>query len=305
MSEDFIVSLLAAAITMGTPLLYAALGEVICERSGVINLGVEGMMLIGACTGFIAGNSFGSPWAGVAAAVIAGALLALIHAFLTVTLRANQVVSGLAVTLFGTGLSGYLGQDYVGQPAGAVFGKIAVPLLSDIPIIGSILFKQDALVYISYFLVPFAAWYFYKTRSGLFLRAMGENPAAVDAAGINVFGLRYLYIVIGGALAGVAGAYLSLAYAPSWLENMTAGRGFIALAAVIFGRWSGAGVLLACLFFGFCDALQIRLQVGSFGVPYQFFQMIPYIATVVVLAGIGMKKAGPKSSGKPYLKEER
>ena len=204
MSEDFIVSLLAAAITMGTPLLYAALGEVICERSGVINLGVEGMMLIGACTGFIAGNSFGSPWAGVAAAVIAGALLALIHAFLTVTLRANQVVSGLAVTLFGTGLSGYLGQDYVGQPAGAVFGKIAVPLLSDIPIIGSILFKQDALVYISYFLVPLAAWYFYKTHSGLFLSSMGANPAAVDAAGINVFGLRSLYIVICGALARVA-----------------------------------------------------------------------------------------------------
>ena len=190
MSEDFIVSLLAAAITMGTPLLYAALGEVICERSGVIicersgviNLGVEGMMLIGACTGFIAGNSFGSPWAGVAAAVAAGALLALIHAFLTVTLRANQVVSGLAVTLFGTGLSGYLGQDYVGQPAGAVFGKIAVPLLSDIPIIGSILFKQDALVYISYFLVPLAAWYFYKTRSGLFLRAMGWRCRCVPVA---------------------------------------------------------------------------------------------------------------------------
>ena len=285
MSEDFIVSLLAAAITMGTPLLYAALGEVICERSGVINLGVEGMMLIGACTGFIAGNSFGSPWAGVAAAVAAGALLALIHAFLTVTLRANQVVSGLAVTLFGTGLSGYLGQDYVGQPAGAVFGKIAVPLLSDIPIIGSILFKQDALVYISYFLVPLAAWYFYKTR------------------------LRYLYIVVGGALAGVAGAYLSLAYAPSWLENMTAGRGWIAVALVIFALWDPWRAMAGSYLFGGIDALGFNLQV--LGVPVSGFilNMLPYIFTVLVLVLVlkrrGGRSASPQALGLSYDREER
>ena len=290
MSEDFIVSLLAAAITMGTPLLYAALGEVICERSGIINLGVEGMMLIGACVGFIAGNSFGSPWAGVAAAVVAGALLALIHAFLTVMLRANQVVSGLAVTLFGTGLSGYLGQDYVGQPAGAVFGKIALPVLSDIPIIGSILFKQDALVYISYFLVPLAAWYFYKTRSGLFLR-------------------RYLYIIVGGALAGVAGAYLSLAYAPSWLENMTAGRGWIAVALVIFALWDPWRAMAGSYLFGGIDALGFNLQVLGLPVSGFILNMLPYIFTVLVLVLVlkrrGGRSAAPQALGLPYDREER
>ena len=161
------------------------------------------------------------------------------------------------------------------------------------------------MVYLAYGLVIFTVIYFNRTKSGLNYKAVGEYPKAAATLGINVIGVKYLACVICGALAGIGGAYLTTCYANTYVDGNVAGRGFIALAAVIFGRWSGAGVLLACLFFGFCDALQIRLQVGSFGVPYQFFQMIPYIATVVVLAGIGMKKAGPKSSGKPYLKEER
>ena len=237
MNETLLISILAASITAGTPILFAALGELISERAGVTNLGVDGMMLVGACAGFIAAQQTGSLLSGVGMALLAGSLMALIHAFLTVTLRANQVVSGLALTLFGTGLSGYLGLDYVGQQATVVFSKLAVPGLSEIPVLGPVLFRQDLLVYCSYILVAAVAFYLYRTRAGLFMRALGENPAAVDAVGVNVFGLRYLYVIMGGALAGLGGAYLSLAYAPCWLENMTAGRGWIAVALVIFALW--------------------------------------------------------------------
>lgn len=211
MNEALLISILAASITAGTPILFAALGELISERAGITNLGVDGMMLVGACAGFIAAQQTGSLAGGVAMALVAGALMALIHAYLTITLRANQVVSGLALTLFGTGLSGYLGLDYVGQQASVSFTKLAVPGLSELPVIGPVLFKQDLLVYLSYLLVAATAFYLYRTRPGLFMRALGENPAAVDAVGVNVFGLRYLYVVIGGALAGLGGAYLSLA----------------------------------------------------------------------------------------------
>ena len=207
MNETLLISILAASITAGTPILFAALGELISERAGVTNLGVDGMMLVGACAGFIAAQQTGSLLSGVGMALLAGSLMALIHAFLTVTLRANQVVSGLALTLFGTGLSGYLGLDYVGQQATVVFSKLAVPGLSEIPVLGPVLFRQDLLVYCSYILVAAVAFYLYRTRAGLFMRALGENPAAVDAVGVNVFGLRYLYVIMGGALAGLGGAY--------------------------------------------------------------------------------------------------
>ena len=197
MNETLLISILAASITAGTPILFAALGELISERAGVTNLGVDGMMLVGACAGFIAAQQTGSLLSGVGMALLAGSLMALIHAFLTVTLRANQVVSGLALTLFGTGLSGYLGLDYVGQQATVVFSKLAVPGLSEIPVLGPVLFRQDLLVYCSYILVAVVAFYLYRTRAGLFMRALGENPAAVDAVGVNVFGLRYLYVIMG------------------------------------------------------------------------------------------------------------
>ena len=309
MSEALLISILAAAITAGTPILFAALGELITERAGVLNLGVDGIMLVGAATGFMATVTYGSPWIGVAVALAAGALMSLIHAFLTVTLRANQVVSGLALGIFGTGLSGYLGKDYVGMRAEHIFTKLSIPGLSDIPFLGPIMFKQDVLVYISYLLIPLAAFFLYKTKNGLFLRALGENPAAIDAVGVSVFKLRYVYTMIGGALAGLGGAYLSLAYAPSWLENMTAGRGWIAVALVIFALWDPWRALMGSYLFGGIDALGFHLQVVGVHTSIFLLNMLPYIFTIVVLVLVIARKGGrlaaPKALGIPYDREER
>ena len=309
MSETLIISILAASITAGTPILFAALGELIAERSGILNLGVDGMMLVGAVTGFMITVNTGNPWFGVGMALAAGGLLALIHAYLTVTLRANQVVSGLALTLFGSGLSDYLGKAYVGMRAEHTFGKLPISGLSDIPIIGPVVFKQDILVYISYVLVAATAFYLYKTRAGLFLRALGENPAAVDSVGINVFRLRYFYVMIGGALAGLGGAYLSLAYAPSWLENMTAGRGWIAVALVIFAIWDPWRALAGSYLFGGVDALGFHLQVIGLPISIFILNMLPYIFTILVLILVLIRKGGrlasPQALGVPYDREER
>lgn len=309
MSESLLISILAAAITAGTPILFAALGELITERAGVLNLGVDGIMLVGAATGFMATVTYGNPWIGVAVALTAGALMSLIHSFLTVTLRANQVVSGLALGIFGTGLSGYLGKDYVGVRAEHIFTKLPIPGLSDLPVIGPIMFKQDILVYISYLLIPLAAFFLYKTKNGLFLRALGENPAAIDAVGVSVFKLRYVYTMIGGALAGLGGAYLSLAYAPSWLENMTAGRGWIAVALVIFALWDPWRALMGSYLFGGIDALGFHLQVMGVHTSIFLLNMLPYIFTIVVLVLVIARKGGrlaaPKALGIPYDREER
>lgn len=309
MSETLIISILAASITAGTPILFAALGELIAERSGVMNLGVDGMMLVGAVTGFMVAVNFGNPWLGVGIALVSGGLLALIHAYLTVTLRANQVVSGLALTLFGTGLSDYLGKAYVGMRAEQTFGKMAIPFLSDIPIIGPVVFKQDMLVYVSYILVILTAFFLYKTRAGLFLRALGENPAAVDSVGVNVFRLRYLYVAIGGALAGLGGAYLSLAYAPCWLENMTAGRGWIAVALVIFAIWDPWRALAGSYLFGGVDAMGFHLQVIGLPISVFILNMLPYVFTILVLILVLIRKGGrlasPQALGVPYDREER
>ena len=309
MTEALVISILAASITAGTPILFAALGELIAERSGIMNLGVDGMMLVGAVTGFMVTVNTGNAWAGVLASLAAGAALALIHACLTVTLRANQVVSGLALTLFGTGLANYLGKGYVGMRIENSFGKMAIPGLSEIPIIGQVIFKQDILVYISYLLIALAGFYLYKTRAGLFLRAVGENPAAVDSVGVNVFRLRYIYVMIGGALAGLGGAYLSLAYAPSWLENMTAGRGWIAVALVIFALWDPWRALAGSYLFGGVDALGFHLQVIGMPISIFILNMLPYIFTILVLVLVLIKKGGrlaaPNSLGVPYDREER
>ncbi len=309
METNLLVAILASAITAGTPLLFASLGEVITERAGIINLGVEGIMLVGAISGFIMAQSMSNPWLGVVAAMCAGMLLALVHAFLTITLKANQVVSGLAITLFGTGFSGFIGKSYVGTILPQSFKAVAIPGLADIPFLGPILFKHDALVYISYVLVVFVYVYIYKTSHGLKLRALGENPAAADAMGINVFALRYFYVVVGGALCGLAGAYLSLAYAPSWLENMTAGRGWIAVALVIFALWNPVRALIGSYLFGGIDALGFHLQV--LGVPISVFllNMLPYIFTILVLVLVLAYKKGriasPAALGIPYDREER
>lgn len=305
-----LIGILAAAVTAGTPLLYAALGEIITERAGILNLGVEGMMLTGAVTGFIVAVSTGNPWFGALAAILAGGAVSLIHAILSVTFQANQVVSGLALTIFGTGLSGYLGKSYIGIPAPQTFSKFPLPVLADIPLIGPVLFNQDALVYFSYLLVPVIWFYIYKTKHGLNLRAIGENPGAADAVGINVFVLRYIYVVIGGMLAGLAGAYLSLAYAPAWLENMTAGRGWIAVALVIFATWNPLKAVGGAYLFGGVDALGYRMQAMGLDVSSFFLKMLPYIFTIIVLI-FATTQTNKKHIGAPgalslsYDREER
>lgn len=310
MDNLFIVTMLATAVTAGTPILFAALGETLTEKSGVLNLGVEGMMLVGAVAGFMVNASTHSPWLGVLASLFAGGMMALIHAFLTITLRANQVVCGLALTIFGGGFSGFLGKSLVGIPAPASFKSFSVPFLADIPFIGPIFFRQDALVYLSYLLVIFLAVLLYKTRWGLSLHAVGENPAAADAVGINVFRTRYVYVIAGGMLAGLGGAYLSLAYAPSWLENMTAGRGWIAVALVIFATWNPIKCLVGSYIFGGVDALGFRIQTRGIDISPFFLQMLPYICTILVLILItretkAHRVSTPGALGLPYDREER
>ncbi len=310
MQESMWIAILAATVTAGTPLLYAALGEVLAQRAGVMNLGLEGMMLVGAMTGFSVTVKAGDPWLGLLAAMGAAGVLALVHAFLTVGLRANQVVSGLALTIFGTGLSGYLGKSMVGVPATATFKAWTFPGLGDLPVIGPVLFRHDSLVYLTYLLVPTLWFLLYHTRPGLNLRAVGENPAAADAVGINVSATRYIYVVVGGLLAGAAGAYLSLAYAPAWLENMTAGRGWIAVALVIFAMWDPVRALLGAYLFGGVDALTFRLQALGLLVPSFFLKMLPYVFTIAVLIvstreTLLRKSAAPGALGLTYDREGR
>ncbi|TCO74371.1 ABC transporter permease [Marinisporobacter balticus] len=310
MDNAIIISTLSAAVIAGTPILYAALGEIICEKSGNLNLGVEGMMLIGAVCGFKAAVLSNNPWVGFLVAMLAGGLFSLIHAFLTITLKSSQVVSGLALTIFGTGLSSFIGKSMIGIPAPVKFSKVAIPILSKIPFIGTILFHQDVLVYISYMMIV-AVWiYLYKTNMGLKLKAVGENPAAADAVGIYVSKIQYIHVFIGGVFAGAGGAYLSLAYSPAWLENMTAGRGWIAVSLVIFALWNPVRALVGSYIFGGLDILGYRAQTLGITVSPIFMKMIPYLFTMGVLIFISAKKgnrniAAPGALGVSYSREER
>ena len=309
MTTAFIVTILATAIRAGAPVIYATVGEIFAERSGILNLGVEGMMLVGAVSGFIVAVHTGNPWAGVIAAMIAGGLLSLIHAFLTITLHADQVVSGLALTIFGIGLSSFLGQNYVGVQ-GPQFSSLHIPLLSDLPWIGQILFSHDILVYLTFLLVPFSAYYIHKTRPGLHLRAVGEDPTTADVMGINVARTRYIYTFVGGVLAGLAGASLSLAYTPGWTEGMSGGRGWIAIALVIFAFWEPWRAMLGAYLFGSVQALQFNLQTIGITIPTYFLNMLPYLFTVIVLVfatGERMKRhlGAPAALGIPYIRGER
>ncbi|MDO7785964.1 ABC transporter permease [Desulforamulus aquiferis] len=310
MQEGFIIIIMATAITAGTPILFAALGEILTERSGILNLGVEGMMLVGAVSGFAFAISFGNPWIGVLGAMLAGGLMALIHAFLTVTMQANQVVTGLALTLFGTGLSGFLGKPFIGIPLENSFKPVSLGILGDIPYLGPIFFQQDPLVYLSYILVPVLWLLIYKTRAGLNLRAVGENPASADSLGVSVYRVRYIYVVMGGMLAGLGGAYLSIAYAPTWLEHMTAGRGWIAVALVIFATWNPVRAMFGSYIFGGIDALGFRAQAMGIMIPSFFLKMLPYIFTIVVLIIVTRKAlanrvGAPGALGLHYDREER
>jgi ABC-type uncharacterized transport system permease subunit len=309
-SVSFLTSVLAAAIPAGTAILYACLGELLCERAGVLNLGVEGMMLMGALGGFAVAQWTDSAWLGAAGALAAGAAMAVIHAVLTISLRANQVVSGLALTIFGGGLSAYLGRNLAGETPKAEFDRLAIPLLSDIPRLGTILFKQDALVYLSYALIPVMWFYVYRTRQGLSLRAVGERPEAADAMGVSVTGLRYLYVIVGGALGGLGGAAISLGTNPGWTENITAGRGWIAVALVIFAGWNPARAAVGAYLFGGVEAGQFRLQSVGVGISPYFLSMLPYLFTIAVLVlatgETARRRLGaPAALGRPYLREER
>ena len=309
MDWTFVSNLILAGVRMATPLIFLALAELYSQRAGLVHIGLEGLASIGSLVGFLVSLITGSPLLGMAAGAAAGILVNMIYAYATITLCAEQIVYGMAINIFAPALAAFIYRVYFGAGSElvqvALMETVTIPGLKDIPFIGPLLFDQTPMVYLAYALVIFTAIYFNKTKSGLNFKAVGEHPKAAATLGINVIGVRYAASVICGALAGMGGAYLTTCYTTTYVDGNVAGRGFIALAAVIFGRWSAGGVLLACLFFGFCDALQIRLQVGSFGVPYPFFQMIPYLATVVVLGVIGMRKAGPKASGKPYRREER
>ena len=314
---DLITSILTIAIVAGASLVYATIGEIFTERAGILNLGVEGMMIMGAVTAFAAAFHSESAWIGVLVALLVGGSMALIHAFLTISLRADQVVSGLALTLFGTGLSSFLGQRL--GPGGAPlvgligprFRSVAIPGLSDIPLIGPMLFNQDLLVYLMYLFVPLSWYFLYKTRPGLHLRAVGESPQTADALGVNVAKLRYFYTMVGGMLAGLGGAHLSLAYTPGWTDHLTGGRGWIAIALVIFATWNPARAVVGALLFGGVNAIQFRLQATGTTIPASLLNMLPYILTVVVLVAITWfesfrKRVGPPAAlGLPYMREER
>lgn len=304
---------LAAAIVAGTPILFATLGEIITEKAGNLNLGVEGMMLMGAVIGFMIGLKTGNPVLAMFAAMIAGGVGALIYAFLTITLRTNQEVTGLTLTIFGTGFSSFIGKDFVGQAAPEslqkFFVKIDVPLLSKIPFIGPILFKQDCFVYLGYILAVVLGIYLYNTSKGLNLKAIGENPAAADAASVNITLYKYVHVILGGALCGLGGAYLSLVDVPTWQEGITAGRGWIAIALVIFANWNPYKALFGAFLFGGLEIIGFRLQGTKIQISQYLIDMLPYLVTIMVLVVVSLKKgirnSSPKALGVPYFREER
>ena len=311
MSVDVLISFFSSAIVACIPILFAALGEIFTERSGVMNLGLEGIMLMGAVSGYVAVVQTGSLWLGVLFALLAGLLMGLLFGFLVITLKVDQTVCGLALNLFGTGLSGYIGKAVSGVASSQTFKPIALPVLSRIPVVGPILFNQDILVYLVYVTIAVSCFYIYKTKQGLILRSLGENPGAVDALGIHVFRLRYLYTCVGAMLAALGGAYLTLVYTPLWADKMTSGKGWIALALVIFATWNPALVAVGAILFGGVNVLALRLQVSGVAVPSQFLNMLPYLCTILVLIlttgnfGGKRKSAAPKALGRSYDREAR
>lgn len=341
---EAIITFLAAAIVAGTPLLFATVGEIITERVGNLNLGVEGMMLMGAVIGFLIGLTTGNAPLAMTAAALAGSFGAAIYAFLTITFRANQVVTGLALTIFGTGFSTMIGNELIGEVAPASirtffkpfsvaiagFGDLPsfsglagfssfvdldripnvgnLPLLSDIPVIGEIFFRQDMFVYFGYLMAIVVGIYLYRTRFGLNVRAIGENPAAADSSSLHVGLYKYIHVLAGGAMCGLAGAYLSLVYVPAWQENVTAGRGWIAIALVIFSGWNPYKALFGAFLFGGLDIIGFRLQGSAIQISQYIMDMLPYLVTILVLVLSTRKfrkNAPPKSLGVSYFREER
>ncbi len=304
--ESWIVDTLRRALAYGTPLLWGTLGEIYAERSGVVNLGVEGMMILGALAAFAVAQSTGNPWIGILAAAVVGGLSALIHAFFSITLRANQYVSGLALTIFGLGLSGLLGTSWVGISLKNPLPKASIPGLKEIPILGPALFRDHSyLTYIGLFLAAVLWFVLYKTRWGIAIRSVGESPATADAMGINVFAVRYLCVIFGGVLAGVAGGFLSVEYRPSWTEGMTAGMGWIVIALTIFAAWDPLQAVGGVVLFGALYHLAYRLQRWF---PPEFLKLMPYAFAILVLAVAGLRKVrrgAPAALGLPYVRGQR
>jgi simple sugar transport system permease protein len=302
--NEALVGIILATLGAGTPLVFAALGELITEKSGVLNLGVEGMMLVGAVCGFAVAANTGSLWLGVVTAMTAGAFMAFLFGILTLTFQANQVAAGLALTIFGVGLSAYIGLGYT-SVALTGLQAVHIPLLSSIPLIGPTIFSLDPLMYLSFALFAAISYFLYRSKAGLLLRAVGESPRSAHSIGYPVIRIRYLAVLFGGGMAGLGGAYLALVYTPLWVEGMTAGRGWISLALVVFATWRPARVILGAYLFGGVTILQLHVQGLGIDLPSQLLSSLPYIATIVVLVMISrdintIRLNAPASIGKTF-----
>lgn len=306
--DPILFSIINRTLIAGTPLLLGTLGEIVTERSGVLNLGVEGMMAVGAVSGFAVSLTTGSPWLGLLAALLAGMGAAALHAFVSVSLRANQVVSGLALTMLGLGVAGLFGRPFIGRPLPTRLVPVKLPLLGDIPIVGRLLFSQDPLFYLAIALGILLWFLLQRTRWGIEIRSVGENPAAAAVQGISVVRVRYLGVLVGGALAGMAGAHLSLVYSRSWSEGLTGGRGWIVIALTIFALWNPPRAFLGAFLFGCIFVLQFLLQ--PLGIPPNLLGMMPYVATlaVLVLGALRVERRrsrAPAALGEPFTPGER
>ncbi|POQ98663.1 inner-membrane translocator [Alkalispirochaeta sphaeroplastigenens] len=308
---EFLTNLLAATVRLSTPITLAAIGATICERSGIVNIAMEGIMVVGAFFAAIVAYTTGSPWLGLLAGVLFGGVYSLLHAFATVTLHLDHVVSGAVMNVLAFGITRFLMVLIVGHPGttpsiprGLGRYRLSIPLLSDLPLIGRALFGQTPIVYMGFFLVAFLTWFLFKTKTGLHIRAAGEHPLALETIGVSVYKMRYLGVFISGLASGLAGAYLSIEANVSFTEGMSAGRGFIALAAMISGGWHPLGAFLASLFFGFADALQMRFQVlRVVNLPGELFIIFPYLVTVIAVAGLVRRSRPPRAVGKDFMIE--
>lgn len=315
MNDTVLVLSAASMIAAGTPMLLAAIGEILAERSGVMNLGIEGMMLISAASGFWVTSETGSLALGMLVGILAGILLASVHAVLAVSLRVNQIISGLALVIIGTGMSGFLGDattpKLTGRPPGARFSSFFPDGMTDLPIVGPLIFDHDVVVYLSWVIVAAASYFLFRTRPGLSLWAVGDDPATADAAGIPVVAIRYGATLLGGAMAGMAGAYLSIQILGTWQDSLTAGTGWIAFCLVIFSGWRPWRAMVAAYVFGALTTLGFTLQIIGFGVPTDFLAMLPFVMTVVVLAAISSRPeaarrlGAPAALGRSFARESR
>lgn len=305
---NFLTDYLVASLRLAVPLAFAALGGLLSERSGVLNIALEGMLLSGAFASAVGAFFTGNSWLGILLAIFLGGLVGILHAYLCVTLRVDQLVSGLAINLTAAGLTSFWARILFnsGQAQSLPgINIIGIPGLKNLPIVGDILFNEDPLVYLLFLLIPILTYILFRTSIGLSLRAVGEYPRAADTAGISVKLVRYVAVTLSGCLAGLGGAYLALVHVKFFVEDMSAGKGFIALAALIFGRWHPVSTFFACLLFGATEALQLRIQAFNLNIPYQFLVMLPYLIALFALVGLAGKSTPPASLGIPYIPQSR